>query len=151
MWVGDNIQCLPTTYYPPLASTVSHDVSRHDEGISHRSKRNFGLTSSDIERRSMTRLLSSAFIATSAFNNIRSFSSSTSSSALLRMSKVHPELLVYDLDACLWDKEMFEMSHMPSRTVVGDLNGRGLGVTGVMSGRDKISLHEGSLISLQVR
>mmetsp|Transcript_21202 Transcript_21202/g.32219 ORF Transcript_21202/g.32219 Transcript_21202/m.32219 type:complete len:211 (+) Transcript_21202:285-917(+) len=64
-------------------------------------------------------------------------------------SNVHPELIVYDLDACLWDKEMFEMDHMPSKTVRGDLNGRGDGVVGVMSGRDKISLHEGSLISLQ--
>ena len=63
----------------------------------------------------------------------------------------HPELLVYDMDACLWDKEMYEMTAMPSTTVMGDLNGRGEGVIGVMSGRQKISLHKGSLISLQVR
>lgn len=66
-------------------------------------------------------------------------------------SNAYPELIVYDLDACLWDKEMFEMDHMPGKTVRGDLNGRGDGVLGVMSGRDKISLHKGSLISLQVR
>ena len=44
---------------------------------------------------------------------------------------------------------MYEMSSLPSSTVMGDLNGRGEGVIGVMSGRDKISLHKGSLISLQ--
>ena len=33
--------------------------------------------------------------------------------------------------------------------VRGDLNGRGEGVTGVYSGRDKISLHKGSLLALQ--
>jgi magnesium-dependent phosphatase 1 len=44
---------------------------------------------------------------------------------------------------------MYEMSAIPDRKVMGDLNGRGEGVIGVMSGRDKISLHKGSLISLQ--
>lgn len=57
--------------------------------------------------------------------------------------------LVYDMDACLWDQEMYEMSALPDRKVMGDLNGRGEGVIGVMSGRDKISLHKGALISLQ--
>eukprot|EP00930_Biecheleria_cincta_P062591 TRINITY_DN48044_c0_g1_i1.p1 TRINITY_DN48044_c0_g1~~TRINITY_DN48044_c0_g1_i1.p1 ORF type:complete len:277 (-),score=41.66 TRINITY_DN48044_c0_g1_i1:9-839(-) len=63
----------------------------------------------------------------------------------------HPELCVFDLDACLWDKEMFEMEAMPleSGKVRGDLRGRGQGVVGVMSGYDKISLHEGALIALQ--
>jgi len=35
----------------------------------------------------------------------------------------YPELVVFDLDACLWDKEMFEMDALPSRTVKTDLNG----------------------------
>ena len=64
-------------------------------------------------------------------------------------NRIHPELTVYDMDACLWDKEMYEMSALPTQIVVGDLNGRGEGVIGVMSGHDKISLHKGSLISLQ--
>lgn len=64
-------------------------------------------------------------------------------------TSIHPELIVYDLDACLWDQEMFEMDHMPSKKIMGDLNKRGKGVIGVMSGHDKISLHNGSLISLQ--
>merc|ERR1719399_1736647 len=46
---------------------------------------------------------------------------------------------------------MFEMSAIPSEEdiVSGDLNGRGEGVVGVYSGRDKISLHSGSLAALQ--
>eukprot|EP00957_Ditylum_brightwellii_P027060 2045951-Ditylum_brightwellii.AAC.1 len=60
-----------------------------------------------------------------------------------------PELCVFDLDACLWDQEMFEMSAMPSKTLKGDLNGKGEGVLGVYSGRDLIKLHKGSLIALQ--
>ena len=50
-----------------------------------------------------------------------------------------------------WDKEMFEMPAVPSEANVvrGDLNGRGEGVTGVMSGHHKISLHAGSLVALQ--
>ena len=62
---------------------------------------------------------------------------------------VYPELCVFDLDACLWDQEMFEMSEIPSKKVLGDLNGRGQGVTGVMSGHEKISLHAGALLALQ--
>ena len=58
---------------------------------------------------------------------------------------------MYDLDACLWDQEMFEMDEMPGKVVRGDLNGKGEGVVGVMSGGHKISLHKGGLVSLQVR
>lgn len=35
----------------------------------------------------------------------------------------YPELVVFDLDACLWDQEMYTCSAMPSKTVTGDLNG----------------------------
>ena len=60
-------------------------------------------------------------------------------------------MVVFDLDACLWDKEMFEMGAIPTSAdvVMGDLNGRGEGVRGVMSNGDKISLHMGSLTALQ--
>jgi magnesium-dependent phosphatase 1 len=64
---------------------------------------------------------------------------------------VYPVLTVFDLDACFWDQEMYEMSAIPGPNdkVIGDLNGRGQGVIGVMSGRNQISLHEGSLLALQ--
>jgi len=42
------------------------------------------------------------------------------------------------------------MPAIPTETVMGDLNGRGQGVVGAMSGREKISLHKGALIALQV-
>ena len=102
--------------------------------------------------------LQSAFVATSTLrsSNLLSQRQSLSLSSSLKMSSsvnVYPELLVYDMDACLWDQEMYEMREMPSNSnvVQGDLNGRGEGVTGVMSGYNKISLHKCSLVSLQVR
>jgi magnesium-dependent phosphatase 1 len=64
---------------------------------------------------------------------------------------LYPELCVFDLDACFWDQEMYCMTKIPrpNDTVMGDLNGRGHGVVGVLSGGEKISLHKGSLIALQ--
>jgi hypothetical protein len=35
----------------------------------------------------------------------------------------YPELVVFDLDACLWDQVMYTMSALPGKTVTGDLNG----------------------------
>lgn len=75
--------------------------------------------------------------------------SSSQSTSTTTSNFVFPELCVFDLDACLWDQEMYEMPALPSKTVTGDLNGRGNGVTGVMSGSNKISLHPGSLLALQ--
>lgn len=68
-----------------------------------------------------------------------------------RCLRAVPELCVFDLDACLWDKEMFEMEEIPGEkdAVRGDLMGRGEGVVGVMSGHEKISLHRGALKALQ--
>jgi magnesium-dependent phosphatase 1 len=104
----------------------------------------------------MKRFLRSAIVATSLFTSPskafqksqQQLASSTSSSTLI-MSHPSPELTVYDMDACLWDQEMYTMRSMPGKKVMGNLNGRGEGVIGVMSGGDKISLHKGSLISLQ--
>lgn len=36
----------------------------------------------------------------------------------------YPALVVFDLDACLWDQEMYTMSALPDRTAIGDLNGK---------------------------
>ena len=41
------------------------------------------------------------------------------------------------------------MEEMPGDCIMGDLNGRGEGVIGVMSGTDKIALHAGALCALQ--
>ncbi len=75
-----------------------------------------------------------------------------SMSSSLKSNDAVPELCVFDLDACLWDKEMFEMSAVPTMKdrVFGELpNGKGYGVVGVMSGNAKISLHGGALEALQ--
>lgn len=64
----------------------------------------------------------------------------------------YPELVVFDLDACFWDQEMYEMSSMPdpSRSIKGDLNGHGHGVVGVTCpGNPPIRLHSGSLQAFQ--
>ena len=61
-------------------------------------------------------------------------------------------LFSFDLDACLWDVETFELDAIPTRHKVmrGDLNGRGEGIIGVYSGRyDIVSLHKGALLALQ--
>lgn len=58
---------------------------------------------------------------------------------------------MFALRRCLWDKEMFEMSAIPTDAdaISGDLNGRGNGCRSVMSDTDKISLHAGALLALQ--
>lgn len=83
-------------------------------------------------------------IATTSSSTIRTTTGS-------RLSMIYPNLCVFDLDACFWDQEMYEMPKIPSQddAVMGDLNGRGQGVVGVMSGGHQIRLHEGSLLALQ--
>lgn len=62
----------------------------------------------------------------------------------------YPALVVFDLDACFWDQEMYEMPALPSKTVQGPLGESGeVGVTGAYSGRNKISMHPGSMIALR--
>ena len=54
--------------------------------------------------------------------------SSRAGSVRMAAVAVLPDLCVFDLDACLWDKEMFEMAQVPEPgrdEVRGDLNGRG--------------------------
>ncbi|GKY92335.1 hypothetical protein MPSEU_000204600 [Mayamaea pseudoterrestris] len=89
-----------------------------------------------------SRVFSFAF----TINNASTCSSQSTTTSTMSM---YPELCVFDLDACFWDQEMYEMSEMPSTKVMGDLNGRGKGVLSVMSGRHQISMHMGSLLALQ--
>lgn len=106
--------------------------------------------------RSATAIVTTSFLSVpiKAFHSSRFANNSrsilTSNSAVkMSASTPYPELTVYDMDACLWDQEMYTMSSLPGEKIMGDLNGRGEGVIGVMSGGDKISLHKGSLLSLQ--
>eukprot|EP00566_Odontella_aurita_P016871 CAMPEP_0113541924 /NCGR_PEP_ID=MMETSP0015_2-20120614/9315_1 /TAXON_ID=2838 /ORGANISM="Odontella" /LENGTH=247 /DNA_ID=CAMNT_0000441911 /DNA_START=65 /DNA_END=808 /DNA_ORIENTATION=+ /assembly_acc=CAM_ASM_000160 len=64
-------------------------------------------------------------------------------------SHEYPELAVLDLDATFWNQEMYAMTSKPVRTVMGDLNGRGVGVVGAVcaseAGESEIRLYDGSL------
>ena len=95
------------------------------------------------------RQLSTSFI--SSTQQLKLSSGSPFPESEHKMHGPFPDLCVFDLDACFWDQEMYTLSKIPdaSNIVKGDLNGRGEGVVGVMSGRNKISLHDGSLIALQ--
>lgn len=62
---------------------------------------------------------------------------------------VLPDLVVLDLDDCVWHPEMFTLDEMPERPVIGDLNGRGQGVVGVRSGTETITMYPGALQALQ--
>ena len=65
---------------------------------------------------------------------------------------VRPSLVVFDLDACFWDEEMFRLSHLvdPSRSIRGALGeGLGDGVVAVMSGSTEIRIHPGALRAMQ--
>lgn len=64
---------------------------------------------------------------TSSFAFLQSSSTclamSVATSTQSRVGIDYPELVVFDLDACLWDQEMYEMRALPKKTVTGDLNG----------------------------
>lgn len=60
-----------------------------------------------------------------------------------------PQLVVLDLDMCVWQPEMYTLSDDCDRPTRGDLAGRGEGVVGVQSGLDTISIFPGALCALQ--
>lgn len=63
-----------------------------------------------------------------------------------------PALAVFDLDACLWDQEMFQLREIVDRSepVLGTLSTDGaVGVVGARSGKAVIRLHPGALFALQ--
>lgn len=65
---------------------------------------------------------------------------------------VRPSLVVFDLDACFWDEEMYTLRHLvdPSRSIRGSLgDGLGDGVVAVMSGSTEIRIHPGALRAMQ--
>jgi hypothetical protein len=84
-------------------------------------------------------------------SNMSSSSTEVAATSNNRCGIDYPELVVFDLDACFWDQEMYEMPALPSKTVKGPLgtNGAGEGVTGAYSGHNKISMHPGSMVALQ--
>jgi magnesium-dependent phosphatase 1 len=60
-----------------------------------------------------------------------------------------PQLIVFDLDQCLWHPEMYTLDEMPTKKVIGPLGNHGDGVIGVYSGREQIHLFPDALRVLQ--
>jgi len=67
----------------------------------------------------------------------------------LYVPSVLPELVVFDLDDCLWSPEMYELSEIPRKVEIGKLGECDEGVIAVWSGNDKIKLYPGALRALQ--
>jgi magnesium-dependent phosphatase 1 len=62
-----------------------------------------------------------------------------------------PELVVFDLDMCLWSPEMYTLDHIPTASdkVIGRLGSSGEGTIAVCSGYEKIRLFPAALKILQ--
>eukprot|EP01031_Cornospumella_fuschlensis_P051138 gene51138-62534_t len=63
--------------------------------------------------------------------------------------KALPEMVVFDLDHCLWLPEMYTLHEIPKKVVQGSLNGRGDGAIGAISGNQQIRLFPDALRILQ--
>jgi magnesium-dependent phosphatase 1 len=85
-----------------------------------------------------------------SFRNIfRLFSSSSVITEVCPELKVLPNLVVFDLDHCLWYPEMYTLDEMPSVKMYGKLGDEGEGVIGTLSGHEEIQLYPGALQVLQ--
>jgi len=56
------------------------------------------------------------------------------------VTSVLPELVVFDLDQCLWTPEMYTLTDIPEKVQVGQLGEYGEGAVGAWSGSDQIKL-----------
>eukprot|EP01060_Flectonema_neradi_P020649 TRINITY_DN28168_c0_g1_i1.p1 TRINITY_DN28168_c0_g1~~TRINITY_DN28168_c0_g1_i1.p1 ORF type:complete len:199 (+),score=31.76 TRINITY_DN28168_c0_g1_i1:58-597(+) len=57
-------------------------------------------------------------------------------------------MIVFDLDSCLWDPEVYVLHGMPSRAIRGKLPCGNEGVVGAADGRYTVKLHPGSFVAL---
>eukprot|EP01059_Diplonema_ambulator_P002029 TRINITY_DN1166_c1_g1_i1.p1 TRINITY_DN1166_c1_g1~~TRINITY_DN1166_c1_g1_i1.p1 ORF type:complete len:191 (+),score=51.03 TRINITY_DN1166_c1_g1_i1:351-923(+) len=55
-----------------------------------------------------------------------------------------PRMVVFDLDACLWDPEVYLLNRMPNKPVTGE-DGR---VVGASDGSMTVQLHPGAVVAL---
>ena len=67
------------------------------------------------------------------------------------LTQEFPELVVFDLDQCLWSPEMYTLSEVPSSSKIkmGSLGKYGDGIVGVWSGRELIQLFPAAVEVLQ--
>ena len=73
------------------------------------------------------------------------------SSPISASDVIFPELVVFDLDMCLWTPEMYTLDDIPQESdkVMGRLGKYGDGVVAVTSGYEKIRLFPDALTTLQ--
>lgn len=62
---------------------------------------------------------------------------------------IMPELVVFDLDHCLWLPEMYTLDEVPSKVILGSLHSHGEGAIAAKSGREEIKLFPDALRILQ--
>lgn len=63
--------------------------------------------------------------------------------------KCLPQLVVFDLDHCLWLPEMYTLDEIPTKTITGPLHNLGDGAVAAKSGRKEIRLFPDALKVLQ--
>uniref|UniRef100_A0A7S4EFJ6 Magnesium-dependent phosphatase-1 n=1 Tax=Pseudo-nitzschia australis TaxID=44445 RepID=A0A7S4EFJ6_9STRA len=152
---------LPYTFLLLLASSASLSASsafafQNNHSINTPTINTIG-SSINIIRYAFVHIANRNYSSRLDFGSSMSMSTTSSSSFNEKQQKDprcgidYPELVVFDLDACFWDQEMYEMPALPSKTVSGPLgdSGKGTGITGAYSGRNKISMHPGSMVALQ--
>lgn len=131
--------------------STRHKSSSRSEAVAHRAPRNYG----DVHARHATTTVTSRR-ASSSFSSSKSSAPSVNDRGEEEgivsegdKSDV-PALVVFDLDACLWTQEMFQLRELVDRSnpVLGALDG-GVGVIGARSGDSVIRLHDGALEALR--
>eukprot|EP01061_Rhynchopus_euleeides_P018049 TRINITY_DN29887_c0_g1_i1.p1 TRINITY_DN29887_c0_g1~~TRINITY_DN29887_c0_g1_i1.p1 ORF type:complete len:185 (+),score=77.17 TRINITY_DN29887_c0_g1_i1:58-612(+) len=60
-----------------------------------------------------------------------------------------PKMIVFDLDACLWDPEVYLLDGTPNKPIEGDLGNGRRGIVAASDGRQQVQLHPGALYALQ--
>ena len=64
--------------------------------------------------------------------------------------KILPELVIFDLDDCLWSPETCHLNgELPSEKINGNLLEKGVGVKKLKCGEKVLELHDGALLALQ--
>ena len=60
-----------------------------------------------------------------------------------------PKMVVLDLDACLWDPEVYLLQGNPDKKIMGDLGNGTEGVVGATDGDQTVKLHPGAFLALR--
>ena len=61
---------------------------------------------------------------------------------------VLPKMIVFDLDSCLWDPEVYILNGMPSKAIKGKLPCGNEGIIGAADNQYTVKLHPGAFVAL---